>query len=147
MAAPITSTQDRIVTGLGLAAGPLLIAGILVALKKPKASAIVAGLGVVGGVLGAVAPQWFMPPPGPSPLASRSGWAEGLPSWSGILAKVTNDSALQTEDNTGLLAQGGYAYSDEAFTYNTALPAQPSRGGVLDSGQKLSGVGGFWVPR
>lgn len=142
-----TSPQDRIVTGFSLAVGPLLLAGILAVLKKPTASAVLAGLGVTGGVLGAVAPQWFLPKPGPSRLA-KYGWPEGLPSWDETLATISrqDDAALQAEVNLKLMEAGGYAYGDGVRSSSDPTIVA-SRRGVLDSGQRLQGVGGFWALR
>mgnify|MGYP001570701479 CR=1 FL=1 len=113
----VVSTPDRIITGLGLAIGPLAIAGLLVVLKKPAAASIVAGLGLAAGAVGAIGTEWFMARPGSSPLAKR-GWMDGYP-------VGESSAALLADVNKGVTAAGGYAYSDSA----------------------LSGIGGFWAPR
>lgn len=134
---------DRLGLAFGFAVVPLGLAALFAVMKKPKLATIAGGLGIAAGVVGAVAAQ----PANPTqPLASK-GWGAGLPSWEGLLNAVKGDATIRDDVNAPLVAQGGYAYSDSAFTYNEPIAAPRTtsvRGGVLDSGQRLSGVGGFW---
>lgn len=102
----VVSTQDRVMTGLGMSVLPFALAGILLAFKKPAAAAVFGGIGIAAGVVGAVGAEMFFGPPGPSPLANK-GWKDGYPA---------STQQLLVDVNKGIKEAGGYEYSDSALS-------------------------------
>lgn len=146
------STQDRVMSALLLGAPPLAIAAVAMAFGAKTVASVFAGIGVAGGVVGAVGAEWFQGQKGPSPLANK-GWANGGPIYGGLISG--DDVTLMFDANKSVVAAGGEAY-DTGLTTN-ALSGKKT-GGVAEQPlyiQKttsvtrggVSGIGGFWALR
>lgn len=144
------SAQDRVMSALLLGAPPLLIAAVATAMGAKAVGAVFTGLGIAGGVVGAVGAEWFQGKAGTSPLAQK-GWADGYP-------VEPTTAQLVADVNSKLRASGGYEYDPRAFEESTSSivgggqksatyqPDDIIRTTDIKS-QPLSGIGGFWALR
>lgn len=139
----VVSTNDRIMGALTLAVAPLAVGVVATILNAKALAAMAFGVGIVGGVIGAVGAGWFVGKGGVSPLAKR-GWADGYPTG-------TSTDSLIAEVNEKLVASGGYAYDPVAFgpEYSTETHGIDQSPNIIRTKSvdrsTLNGLGGFWA--
>lgn len=112
------SPQDRVMGALLLGAPPLAISVAAAAFGAKTVASVFAGLGIAGGVVGAVGAEWFQGKGGPSPLTR--GWAQGYEG--NVDWGTPSDQKLLADVNTKLKASGLETYA-------------------------VNGIGGFWALR